>query len=289
MSALRDTGWAKLNLTLEVLGRRADGFHEIRSLVAFVRLGDEIALEPGEGLELEIEGPFAEALDGDNLITKAARLASARVPGLTLGRFRLRKLLPVAAGLGGGSADAAAALRLIARAHAGSLKETMLAGLAREIGSDVSVCLASRPALIAGRGEHVVPVGRFPSCGALLANPRLPLATEAVYAALGVGSVAPSKNRDSETPDFAGELAPLLAYTVPRSNELETPATRLLPEIRDVLAALRALDGVRLARMSGSGPTCFALFATEDEARRAQTALAVRHPNWWIAATSLRD
>ena len=195
MTALRDTGRAKLNLTLEVLGRRADGFHELRSLVAFAALGDQVELDPHGPLGLTVEGRFAGALGGDNLIIKAAQLVSNKVPGLTLGRFRLVKLLPVASGLGGGSADAAAALRLIARANDGALDDATLAELAPQLGSDVSVCLKSRPALISGRGEKVEPVAGFPSCGVLLANPGRPLATEAVYAALGaeilVGIAAP--------------------------------------------------------------------------------------------------
>jgi 4-diphosphocytidyl-2-C-methyl-D-erythritol kinase len=288
MSALRDTGWAKLNLTLEVLGRRPDGFHELNSLVAFAALGDELALEPGDGLELEIEGPFAGALAGDNLILKAARAASDRMPELTLGRFQLIKLLPVAAGLGGGSADAAAALRLIARAKPGGLTETKLAELAAEIGSDVSVCLASRPALITGRGESVAPAHGVPSFGVLLANPGLPLATEAVYAALRAEAFAPPPRHDADRLDFHGDFESLIDYVRPRGNDLEPPAAHLVPEIRAVLAALLPVRGVRLARLSGSGPTCFALFSTEAEAKRAAAELAGEHPNWWIAASSVR-
>ena len=288
MSALRDTGWAKLNLTLEVLGRRPDGFHELNSLVAFAALGDELALEPGDGLGLEIEGPFAGALAGDNLILKAARAASDRMPELTLGRFRLIKLLPVAAGLGGGSADAAAALRLIARAKPGGLTETELAELAAEIGSDVSVCLASRPALIIGRGESVAPAHGFPSFGVLLANPGLSLATETVYAALRAEAFAPPPRHDADHLDFHGDFESLIDYVRPRGNDLEPPAAHLVPEIRAVLAALLPLQGVRLARLSGSGPTCFALFSTEAEAKRAAAELAGEHPNWWIAASSVR-
>lgn len=287
MTSLRETGWAKLNLTLEVKGRRPDGFHELESLVAFARVGDQVELEPQGALDLAVEGPFAHALGGDNLIIKAAKAASHKVPGLKLGRFRLTKMLPVAAGLGGGSADAAAALRLIARANAASMTEVQLAELAPQLGSDVSVCLASRPALITGRGEKVVPVEGFPLCGVLLANPGKPLATEAVYAALGAGPLPAQPNEDGRKLSFQGDFARLLDYVLPRGNDLETPAARLVPEIGDVLAALLVLDSVRLARLSGSGPTCFALFASEDEARRAAPALAAAHPNWWIAASSL--
>ncbi|MGZ8417713.1 MAG: 4-(cytidine 5'-diphospho)-2-C-methyl-D-erythritol kinase [Methyloceanibacter sp.] len=286
MTALRDTGRAKLNLTLEVLGRRADGFHELRSLVAFASLGDEVEFDPHGPLGLTVEGRFAGALGGDNLIIKAAQLASNKVPGLRLGRFRLVKLLPVASGLGGGSADAAAALRLVARANDGALHAATLAELAPQLGSDVSVCLKSRPALISGRGENVEPVAGFPSCGVLLANPGRPLATEAVYAALRAEALAGSPRRDAGRLDFHRDFEALLAYVTPRGNDLERPATQLVPEIRDVLAALLALDGARVARLSGSGPTCFALFASENDAKRAGT-LAAEFPNWWIAASAL--
>jgi 4-diphosphocytidyl-2-C-methyl-D-erythritol kinase len=287
MAALRDTGRAKLNLTLEVLGRRADGFHELRSLVAFASLGDEVEFDPHGSLELTVEGPFAEALGGDNLTIKAAQAASNRVPGLKLGRFRLVKVLPVASGLGGGSADAAAALRLLARANDGALNDATLAELAPQLGSDVSVCLKSRPGLISGRGENVEPVAGFPSCGVLLANPGLPLATEAVYAALGAEAWAGSARRDPDRLDFHGDFEALLAYLTPRGNDLERPAAQLVPEIKEVLAALLALDGVRLARLSGSGPTCFGLFASADAAERAGVRLAEDYPNWWIAASTL--
>jgi 4-diphosphocytidyl-2-C-methyl-D-erythritol kinase len=287
MTALRDTGWAKLNLTLEVLGRRPDGFHELNSLVAFARLGDTVELEPGGALDLDVEGPFAPALSGDNLIVRAAEAASRIAPNVKLGRFRLVKMLPVAAGLGGGSADAAAALRLIARANRGALPDAALAELAPKLGSDVSVCLESLPALMTGRGETVEPVSGFPSCGVLLANPRSALATEAVYAGLRAGALAAPPRRATETLDFQGDFERLIDYALPRGNDLEAPAAHLAPSIRGVLAALLALKGVRIARLSGSGPTCFALFATEAEAKRAAATLVAEHPDWWIAATTL--
>jgi 4-diphosphocytidyl-2-C-methyl-D-erythritol kinase len=285
MPALRDTGWAKLNLTLQVLGRRSDGFHEIRSLVAFAGFGDGVELDPGGSLNLQIEGPFAHALGDDNLILKAARAAADLAPGLKLGHFRLAKMLPVAAGLGGGSADAAAALRLLARANCG-LTEDVLSGLAPKLGSDVSVCMASRPAVMAGRGEKVDPVRGFPLCGVLLANPGLPIATEAVYAALQAAALT-SQPPEAEALDFHGSFGALLECVLPRDNDLETPAVRLVPEIREVLGALRELPNMRLARLSGSGPTCFALCANEDQAREAASSLAGQQPAWWIAASTL--
>ncbi|MBM3544021.1 MAG: 4-(cytidine 5'-diphospho)-2-C-methyl-D-erythritol kinase [Alphaproteobacteria bacterium] len=286
MTTLRDTAFAKINLTLAVHGRRADGFHEIESLIAFAALGDDVTLEPGEALDLAVEGPFAGALAGDNLVIAAAQAAKALHPELRLGRFRLVKNLPVAAGLGGGSAAAAAALRLLARANRGALSETALASLAPELGSDVAVCLDSRPAMITGRGERVKPVADFPSCGVLLANPGVPLATQDVYAALGAEPLAAAA--DVEAPNFDGDFARLMDYVASRGNALQAPATRLVPKIEDVLAALSRLDGARIARLTGSGPTCFALFSTEDEAKRAAASLTRQHPDWWIAASSLQ-
>jgi 4-diphosphocytidyl-2-C-methyl-D-erythritol kinase len=281
---LRDLGRAKINLTLEVLGRRQDGFHELNSLVAFANFGDDIELLPGDRLDLEVEGPFAGELAGGNLILEAAKAARASVPKVRLGRFRLNKILPVAAGLGGGSADAAAALRLIARANPGLVPAAMLAELAPKLGSDVLVCLESRPALLAGRGETTEIAAGFPSCGVVLANPGRALATEKVYAALDAEPLPAPADRRSEGLDFNRDFAALLAYALPRGNDLETSAANLVPEIGDVLAALAALRGARLARLSGSGPTCFALFASEDEAKRAAASLAAGHPAWWIAA-----
>jgi 4-diphosphocytidyl-2-C-methyl-D-erythritol kinase len=149
------------------------------------------------------------------------------------------------------------------------------------------VCLESKPSLVSGRGETVEPVRNFPACGVLLANPGHPLATEAVYAALRARPFAAEAGPREGALDFHGSFAELIAYALPRGNDLEPAAARLVPEIRDVLAALLALPGVRLARLSGSGPTCFALFATEAEAMQASAELAAQRPDWWIAASSL--
>jgi 4-diphosphocytidyl-2-C-methyl-D-erythritol kinase len=286
MTALHDIGRAKINLTLEVLGRRADGFHELRSLVAFADFGDRLALDPREGLDLEIGGPFAAALGPGNLVLEAGRAARARVPNVRLGRFHLDKSLPVAAGLGGGSADAAAALRLIARANPGLIGDDVLAELALELGSDVRACLKSRPVLMTGRGETVEPVHGFPACGVVLANPGKALATETVYAALDAKPLGPSP-RDVERLDFRGSIDALLAYALPRGNDLEAPAATLVPDISAVLDGLAVLEGVRLARLSGSGPTCFALLPSEEDAKRAAGELAAARPDWWIASGAL--
>jgi len=287
MTALREVARAKLNLTLEVLGRRPDGFHEIQSLVAFAGVSDNVELTSANRLELAVDGPFAVALSGDNLITRAAEAAKAANPELRLGRFRLDKVLPVAAGLGGGSADAAATLRLIARANGGILSEAELTEFATKLGSDVSVCLKSKPAMITGRGENVDLVRGFPSCVLLFANPRVPLATAAVYGSLNAKPLASPPAQKPQLPQFDESFEKLIAYILPRGNHLEPPAARLVPEIREVLAALSALPGARVPRLSGSGPTCFALFATEDEASQAAAILSAQCPAWWVAASSL--
>ena len=288
MTVLRDIAWAKLNLTLKVLGRRADGFHELRSLVAFAGLGDTVELVPQQGLSLQTEGAFAEALDGGNLIVAAAEAAQAREPSLTLGRFRLVKTLPVAAGLGGGSADAAAALRLIVRANPDEMSEEMASEIAPAVGSDVAACLRSAPALMTGRGEVVTPVRGFPACGVLLANPGVPLTTKDVYGALNALPMD-AVPKMPEIPDFAGDFEMLIDYAATRANDLEPVAVRLVPAIEGVLTALRVLRGARLARLSGSGPTCFAMFATPQEACGAAASLAQRAPGWFIAWGILGD
>jgi 4-diphosphocytidyl-2-C-methyl-D-erythritol kinase len=287
MTALRDTAKAKLNLTLEVLGRRADFYHEVRSLVGFTELGDSVALEPGDELALAVDGPFSGALQGDNLIIAAAEAAKAKAPGIALGRFQLTKALPVAAGLGGGSADAAAALRLLAEVNPGTLSATALVEIAGRLGSDVTACLASRPALMTGRGDQVTDVRGFPACGVVLVNPGLPLATASVYGALNAAALSARTSDAEPTPDFGGSFERLIDYVAPRGNDLAVAALRLAPAIGEVLTALRRVASARLVQLAGSGPTCFALFATADEAEDAAASLQAAHPSWWVAATSL--
>ena len=281
---------AKVNLYLHLTGRRDDGYHLLDSLVVFAGIGDTLTAAPAETLSLHVAGPFAAGLAGepDNLVLRAARALAAEA-GVTVGaHLVLDKHLPVASGIGGGSADAAAALRLIASANRGALSETAMAAIAARLGSDVTVCLANRPSLMTGRGEAVEPVGNFPACGVLLANPGIPLPAASVYAELRADDLrAPMLLGGDGPPDFHGDFVQLLVYALPRLNDLEAPAARLVPEIREVLAALLALDGPRLARMSGSGPTCFALFATEAEAASAGARLAAEFPYWWVAASAL--
>ncbi|WP_108681421.1 4-(cytidine 5'-diphospho)-2-C-methyl-D-erythritol kinase [Methyloceanibacter sp. wino2] len=302
----RDIAWAKLNLTLEVLGRREDGFHELRSLVAFAGVGDTLEFisarhgtpklvsehagsqNHSETFGLDVEGPFAQALEGGNLILEAAQAARARFPALSPGTFRLVKTLPVAAGLGGGSADAAAALRLLMQTSDGTVGTDDIAALAPDLGSDVAVCLRSAPAFMTGRGEIVAPVSGFPQCGVLLVNPGVELATAAVYGAL---DAAPLKAPPQEAPppDFGADFEVLIAYASARANDLQPAALKLAAEIESVLSKLQELAGARLVRLSGSGATCFAVFASPREALRAAILLAEQEPEWWITAGILGD
>jgi len=287
MTALRETARAKLNLTLEVLGRRGDGYHELWSLVAFAQTGDIVELEPGRDLALTIEGPFGSALGGGNLIIAAAEAARAKLPAIALGRFRLIKDLPVSAGLGGGSADAAATLRLLARANPGALDRDAFTELAAGLGSDVTACLEARAALMFGRGERVLPVASFPPCAAVLVNPGLPLATRDVFAELNAPPLVQTADAPV-APDFSGDFDRLVDYVAARTNDLEAAAISLAPVIREILLALAQLQGARIARLSGSGPTCFALFRSLPEAETAVQLFASAYPDWrWAVATAL--
>ncbi|MCS0495046.1 4-(cytidine 5'-diphospho)-2-C-methyl-D-erythritol kinase [Ancylobacter sp. MQZ15Z-1] len=285
-AGLRERAPAKVNLTLRVVGRRADGYHELASVVGFAGTGDRLELEPGPELALVLRGPGGAALagEGDNLVLRAARELAARVPGLTAGRFVLDKRLPVAAGIGGGSADAAAALRLLARANVLAPDDPRLAAAALATGSDVPVCLAGVGALMAGRGERVTPLA-LPRFGMVLVNPRVPVATGAVFAALGL---APGAHRPAPAVPaaFAGRDE-ALAFLRGEPNDLEEPARRLAPVLAEVEAALQASEEVRLVRMSGSGATMFALYDDCRAAARAARRVAAGRPGWWVKSTVL--
>jgi 4-diphosphocytidyl-2-C-methyl-D-erythritol kinase len=281
---------AKINLTLHVLGRRADGYHELESLVAFSGAGDTLTLAPGEPLALDIEGPTATAAGAgdDNLVLRAARHLAERVPGLALGRFRLSKRLPVAAGIGGGSSDAAAALRLLAHLNRLDRDDARLLEAARATGADVPVCLAARARMMRGAGETLGPLLALPLLPAVLINPGVPVETRPVFARLGLqpgetvaGAAHPAIASGAGATD-------LLAALEKGRNDLEDPACLQAPAIVGVLAVLRAARGCRLARMSGSGATCFALFSTPRAAATAARAIRRQHPGWWVRTAALR-
>jgi 4-diphosphocytidyl-2-C-methyl-D-erythritol kinase len=285
---LVDTAPAKVNLTLRVLARRADGYHEIESLVAFADIGDHLRFFPGGDLTLTVRGPSAVAAGegADNLVHKAARALAARRRGIALGAFDLEKCLPVAAGLGGGSSDAAAALRLIALANAIVGGDPDLYAAARATGADVPVCLEPRPRIMRGIGEILSPPLQLPQLPAVLVNPGVALPTKAVFAAWRPATTAPAPHDVAAiaTLTSAAELLRLLAT---QANDLEAPAIRLQPVIGEVLAALRGFPECGLARMSGSGATCFGLFALAPDAAAAAGALKEKFPAWWVHAGRL--
>jgi 4-diphosphocytidyl-2-C-methyl-D-erythritol kinase len=278
---------AKVNLTLHVLGRRADGYHEIESLVAFAGVGDRLTFAAGAELTLQVTGPTAAAAgEGhDNLVLKAARAACERVPNLRLGSFRLEKQLPVAAGLGGGSSDAAAALRLIAQANRLLPDDPRLSAAARATGADVPVCLGARARMMRGIGEILGRPIVLPPLPAVLINPGVAVATKDVFAALAASPLAGAPQADDVISGAAG-FAAVVAALKSRRNDLEAPALRIQPVIGEVLAALRGSTDCALARMSGSGATCFGLFASDAAAQSAAAAVQAAHPTWWVRATN---
>jgi 4-diphosphocytidyl-2-C-methyl-D-erythritol kinase len=284
---------AKINLTLRVLGRRADGYHELESLVAFAGVGDALTFAPGGALTLAVSGPTAQAAgdNADNLVLKAARALAERIAGLTLGGFALSKRLPVAAGLGGGSADAAAALRLLARANGIALDDPRLMQAAQATGADVPVCLDPKPRLMRGVGDVLSAPLDLPRLFAVLVNPGVAVSTRDVFAALNLASRPTSGGDSSSSPlvveGWGGEPTAFVTALAKDRNDLEAPAIELEPAIAELLSVLHELPGCRLARMSGSGATCFGLFPTNAAAAAAARTLRVGYPQWWVRATVL--
>lgn len=269
---------AKVNLYLHVLRRRQDGYHDLDSLVVFApAAADRLHFTPAPWLRLELAGPFGKALAGepDNLVLRAARAAAEAAGRPAAVAIRLEKNLPPASGIGGGSADAAATLRVLGRWW--GLSAATLHAIAARIGADVPVCLAGTPARLQGTGTELAPAPALPPFGLLLVNPGIAVPTGAVFRSLGPprGRPAPLPAAWTDAGAMAGDLARC-------TNDLEAPALRIAPVIGEVLSALRRLPGVLLARMSGSGATCFGLFASPAEARDAAARLA--GSGWWIAA-----
>lgn len=274
---------AKINLSLHITGRRADGWHTLESLVTFSRAGDTVALTPGEPLSLSVEGPSAAASGKveDNLILRAARNFGARCPGGRLGAFHLVKRLPVAAGIGGGSSDAAAALRLLARANTLSIDDERIMEAARETGADVPVCLARRARMMRGIGDELGPLLSLPPIVALLVNPGVPVATKSVFERMNIapGAAAGFGPHPELHPEM--QAGALIAALRKARNDMEAAACMFAPVIGDVLAVLSAAPGCRLARTSGSGATCFAIFPDCRSAARVRKAIMRAHPGWW--------
>lgn len=297
---------AKLNLYLHVTGRRADGYHELDSLVAFTEFGDNIALTPGAarvtlrgadlppvGPHLAIAGPFGPALMGEspanNLVMRAAHALAARLGREADVMIALTKALPVASGIGGGSADAAACLRALARLWGVPPDNPALFAVAAGLGADVPVCVAGRSCYFSGIGDVLDEAPKLPETHVVLVNPNVPVPTPAVFRAMataraqsGAGFSAPA--RFTRKPADATDLAALL---LERTNDLTAPALTVAPVIADVLAALERSPGCLLPRLSGSGATCFGLYATAMAADSAAKSIAAASPGWWVKPTRL--
>lgn len=280
---IRSLAPAKINLFLHVGDKRADGFHALQSLVAFTRSGDEILISPDRGLKLAIRGPFGEGLSAgeDNLVLRAARALAAKLERPLGAYLSLKKNLPVASGIGGGSADCAAALRGLAKLWGLKLSREEMCEIAATLGSDVPVCIASEAQYMEGRGEIVTRLAPLPPMPILLINPGVGVPTGKVFGALkerrGVGLPAPGRFDSPRD---------LIAYLKDTSNDLEAPARQIAPEISEVLNLI-ALQGALLERMSGSGATCFGLFESDDGAAKAAERIQALQPKWWVSPTRL--
>jgi 4-diphosphocytidyl-2-C-methyl-D-erythritol kinase len=293
MAALIEDARAKVNLTLRVVGRRVDGYHELESVVAFADCADRLSLTPAPELQLVTTGPLAQACGAtaDNLVLKAAQLLGERVPNLQQGGFTLDKVLPVAAGIGGGSADAAAALRLLARLNGLAVDDARLVEVARLTGADVPVCLPSRACIMTGVGDALLPLA-LPKLPCVMVNPRVAVATKDVFAALGLrhGELLVGASDVLEAPGWpeaGASVEDWVEALAAGSNDLEAPAMRIQPVISAVISALNATNGAWLARMSGSGATCFAIYENTAEAGRAAQQIRLDHPQWWVHAGTL--
>ncbi len=273
---------AKINLWLNVVGRRSDGYHLLHSLVAFADLADTVEVCAAADLSLVVDGPTASTLanEPDNLVLKAARALAARAAVSPRAAIRLTKRIPVAAGLGGGSADAAAALQALSELWRVALPVDELFDLAATLGADVPMCLSGRTAIATGVGDRLEPAPGVPSCGVLLVNPRIDLPTARVFGARSGAAFSEARPVASAWRD----LPELIEALAARGNDLTEAAISLRPEVGEVLSFLRAGEGARYAAMSGSGATCFAIYDTVQMARAAASNVP---STWWSAPVSL--
>lgn len=283
MATSRITARAKINLTLHVTGQQADGYHLLDSLVVFADQGDTITARSAPGLSLVTDGPFANAvpMDGSNLVLQAADLMLARAPVGVGASITLQKSLPPASGIGGGSADAAATLTALSRIWGIGLPpmEAVVT-----LGADVPVCLRGEASHMGGIGDELSPLQGLPECWAVLANPMEAVSTPAVFSALKTHNGA---SMPQPFPEIAN-IYDFAAWLAEQRNDLQDPAIRLVPVIGDVLTAIGHNPECLLTRMSGSGGTCFGLFADEAAAQRGAAALGEDHPEWWVTFTRLR-
>lgn len=281
---------AKINLTLKVLGRRPDGYHEIESLVAFADFGDLLTLDVTRPDSVEVAGPFAASIEGANLLeTERSRLEATGVP-LRVGHVRLEKLLPVAAGLGGGSSDAAAMLRAVRRANPELAARVDWHAIAAGLGADVPVCLADRAAVMRGVGETLEAVPGLPPLQVVLVNPLTSVPrrkTAMVFAVLGAPPLGPERGGCAASVERIATRKGLLETMRRTGNDLTAAAAEVMPDIVAVLAALDKSKDVELAQLSGAGPTCFGVYPSQASADSAALQIAERHPHWWVRAAAI--
>jgi 4-diphosphocytidyl-2-C-methyl-D-erythritol kinase len=271
---------AKVNLALHVLGRRADGYHDLDSIAAFADVGDRLSFEPAPSFALSVYGPFAHGLTpgSDNLVLRAADALMRAFPGkIAPARILLEKNLPLASGLGGGSADAAATLRGLPRLSDFSAPADAIGAIARDLGADVPACIGQVATRMRGVGDDLERLDGFAPLSAVLINPGVPSRTPDVFAALRLRPGAPAFRSIASPMDLAR-----------CRNDLETPAKQLTPSIGTVLSMLRGRHGLKFARMTGSGATCFGIYETAQAAAIAVKAIKAGHPNWWCIETTLR-
>jgi 4-diphosphocytidyl-2-C-methyl-D-erythritol kinase len=289
MTVLIERARAKINLTLTVHGRRNDGYHELESLVAFADVGDTLTLHPGKLFALDVAGPFATAIDSENLIQRTVEAAVSHEPRLRVGTILLEKHLPVAAGVGGGSADAAATLRLLARANPDFASSIDWAKIAATIGADVPVCLRAETTVMRGFGERLDAAVALPQLHAVLVNTRAPGMTGKTGQVFKVlaAPMCPPLVMSALSPPWPTTLSDWLHRIAKLGNDLEYPAASLMPAIQEAKQALSAQPGFRIIRLSGAGPTCFAIYPDAATARAVRTAIAAQHPTWWVVATTL--
>jgi len=275
---------AKINLYLHVTGQRSDGLHLLDSLIVCADFGDEISVKPGRSLSLEINGPFAKDLKPvtGNLVMKAATLLAGSMGLEARAALSLTKNLPVASGIGGGSVDAAATLLILRRHWNLSPTKKDLLDIAERLGADVPVCLEGHASFIGGIGEKLTPAPPLPYGWLVLANPGMPLPTNEVFMHRTGQFSKPARFR--QPPKDFPALAVLLKE---RTNDLTKPAVKALPVINDTIKALANCEGALLARMSGSGATCFGLFECKENAQAAVKSLNDQQPNWWVRAAPL--
>ncbi len=292
MVRLQSRALAKINLTLRIVRRRADGYHDIVSLVAFADVGDTLSLLPGARLDLEVRGPNA-AVTGDadnNLVLLAARALAERVGGLQLGRFDLTKHLPAGAGLGGGSADAAAAFRLLAEANDLSMDDPRILTATVNVGSDVAVCLSEKARVMSGIGDRLSAPLQVPVLPAVIVFPGEPVMTSKVFRIcdeLGVESLSGNFADHPEADAIPLERDKFFAFLNSQTNDLARATRSLVPVVATVEERLHQTSGVRLVRMTGSGSSVFALFDSVTQAKKAAEKIRAEHSDWWVTTTTL--